>query len=409
MSADRLQPLHLDSSALPALPGGWVWKKVEDASIAIPVGRKYDGKAVVPGGLVPVIDQSLSGVMGHHNDEPGVEASHTDPAFTFANHTCAMRWMTSPFSCIQNVFVLRGSEGLSTQYLYYATQGRVVLEEYKGHAPVFRSMFIPIAPLGEQQHIAHLLATLDDRIALLRETNATLEAIAQALFKSWFVDFDPVHAKSQGLAPAGMDEATAALFPDSFEDSALGLVPKGWRLGVVQDVANLRGGQQLSKDAFDENGRNPVFGGAGVMGRTNLTNADGFVITVGRVGAYCGRFFWHHGGAWVNNNASLIKPTNSEDSVWLYEWLRSTNIDEIKKGAAQPFVSNGDIAALKIRIPPVQVVRRFVESCDPIYRKLEQLQQQAQTLTTLRDTLLPRLISGKLRLPEAQALTEEAA
>ena len=94
-----------------------------------------------------------------------------------------------------------------------------------------RALPIPIPPHAlSRQQIAEFVSALDDRIALLRETNATLEAIAQALFKSWFVDFDPVRAKSQGLAPAGMDEATAALFPDSFEESALGLVPKGWRV-----------------------------------------------------------------------------------------------------------------------------------------------------------------------------------
>jgi type I restriction enzyme S subunit len=86
------------------------------------------------------------------------------------------------------------------------------------------------------------LRALDDRIALLRETNATLEAIAQALFKSWFVDFDPVCTKQQGLAPAGMDEATAALFPDSFEESSLGLVPTGWTVQPIGDAVECVGG-----------------------------------------------------------------------------------------------------------------------------------------------------------------------
>ena len=99
-----------------------------------------------------------------------------------------------------------------------------------------RALPIPIPPLAERLQIAAFISALDDRIALLRETNATLEAIAQALFKSWFVDFDPVRAKQQGLSPVGMDDATAALFPDSFEESSLGLVPKGWRLGVLGEV-----------------------------------------------------------------------------------------------------------------------------------------------------------------------------
>ena len=95
-------------------------------------------------------------------------------------------------------------------------------------------LLLPSVP--EQGQIAATLGAIDDRIALLRETNATLEAIAQALFKSWFVDFDPVRAKQQGLPPAGMDEATAAVFPGSFEESALGLVPKGWE---CTDLAEL--------------------------------------------------------------------------------------------------------------------------------------------------------------------------
>ena len=94
-----------------------------------------------------------------------------------------------------------------------------------------------IPDLVTQLNIAKVLGALDDRITLLRETNATLEAIAQALFKSWFVDFDPVRAKLESRAPEGMDEATAALFPDGFEESELGFVPRGWRVGTVGDFA----------------------------------------------------------------------------------------------------------------------------------------------------------------------------
>ncbi|TAM09934.1 MAG: restriction endonuclease subunit S, partial [Pusillimonas sp.] len=101
---------------------------------------------------------------------------------------------------------------------------------------------IRLPPLGVQNNIADMLGSLDDRITLLRETNSTLESIAQAIFKSWFVDFDPVHAKMEGRAPEGMDEATAALFPDGFEESELGLVPRGWRIGSVGDLATLMKG-----------------------------------------------------------------------------------------------------------------------------------------------------------------------
>ncbi len=265
-----------------------------------------------------------------------------------------------------------------------------------------------LPPVQEQRQIADFLETLDDRITLLRETNATLEAIAQALFKSWFVDFDPVRAKAEGRQPEGMDATTAALFPDSFEESELGLVPSGWAVGVLGDIASIKGGKQLEKEFFDDRGLNPIFGGAGVMGHTDLKNAQGFVITVGRVGAYCGQFFWHLGEAWVNNNASHIQPMRNLDAVWIYQWLRATNIDHIKKGAAQPFVSNGDLAELKLALPTGELVDRFVEVVGPVYEQMASLQAQAKTLTQLRDTLLPRLISGQLRLPEAETLLEKA-
>ena len=267
---------------------------------------------------------------------------------------------------------------------------------------------VVVPPIGSQRSIAQFLGALDDRITLLRETNATLEAIAQALFKSWFVDFDPVRAKMEGRTPEGMDEATAALFPDGFETSELGEVPRGWRVGKLGDVAALKGGKQLSKEAFSNSAPNPVFGGAGVMGHTAQRNATDFVITVGRVGAYCGQFFWHIGNAWVNNNASHVVPSRKISSEWLLLWLKSVNMDVIKKGAAQPFVSNGDIAKLSMIHPPIELIDAFGALVAPMFARSQLLVQQSVELASVRDTLLPRLISGQLRLSEAQAATEAA-
>ena len=124
-------------------------------------------------------------------------------------------------------------EYLKSTFISGAAIPRVVLRDFK-------KAEINIPPLSIQKEIAKVLNAVEDRIFTLRETNTTLEAIAQALFKSWFVDFDPVHAKMQGRAPEGMDQATAALFPVSFEDSELGSVPKGWRVGKLGDVFTLR-------------------------------------------------------------------------------------------------------------------------------------------------------------------------
>lgn len=274
--------------------------------------------------------------------------------------------------------------------------------------PVLEALKVPVPRLEQQHRVAHLLGALDDRIVLLRETNSTLEAIAQALFKSWFVDFDPVRAKMEGRVPEGMDEATAAFFPDRFEDSELGLLPSGWVVIRVEDVASLKGGKQLEKKLFNSNGANPVFGGAGVMGRSDVANADGFVIAVGRVGAYCGQYFWHIGRAWVNNNASHIISKSQLHSEWLFLWLKTVDMKVIVKGAAQPFVSNGDIARLPLLLPPNYLIERLVSVCGPIFKRMSGLTAQLDALTTLRNTLLPRLISGQMRLPgNTGALVEE--
>jgi len=109
-------------------------------------------------------------------------------------------------------------------------------------------------PLAAQQEAAELLVSIDDRIALLRETNTTLEAIAQALFKSWFVDFDPVRAKQEGRDLEGIDADTAALFPDSFEESELGLVPMGWKVRELGEICQVINGRAYKNTEFKENG-----------------------------------------------------------------------------------------------------------------------------------------------------------
>jgi hypothetical protein len=131
------------------------------------------------------------------------------------------------------------SPSLQHQFGSHEGSGSVVSHIRVGDCFKFK---LSLPPLPVQSEIAAVLGALDDRIALLRASNATLEAIAQALFKSWFVDFDPVRAKAEGRAPEGIDEATAALFPDSFEESELGLMPKGWRASSLAGVTSQSGG-----------------------------------------------------------------------------------------------------------------------------------------------------------------------
>jgi type I restriction enzyme S subunit len=268
--------------------------------------------------------------------------------------------------------------------------------------------------------IAKILSSLDDRITLLRETNTTLEAIAQALFKSWFVDFDPVHAKQQGREPEGMDTNTAALFPDSFEESELGLVPMGWRVGTLADLAILNSESWTAKThpetvqyidlANAKNNEIDVvteydFDEAPSRARRVLRSGDSIIGTV-RPG---NRSFAYIHQAPSNLTGStgfaVLRPKEPRNTEFVFvAATQDASIDHlahVADGGAYPAVRPEVVASIQTILPTTEVMEAFHNIAAPIFAKIGENHLQALTLANLRDTLLPRLISGQLRLPDS--------
>jgi type I restriction enzyme S subunit len=269
--------------------------------------------------------------------------------------------------------------------------------------PVLKSIKIPLFSLKEQAEVASLLGALDDRITLLRETNATLEAIAQALFKSWFVDFDPVHAKQQGRAPEGMDEATAALFPDSFEESELGLVPKGWQPQRLDALMELSYGKALK--ANDRiSGDVPVYGSGGVTGCHNESLVNGPSVIVGRKGTV-GSLYWEDRPFFPIDTVFYVR--SLVPMTYCFYLLKTLGLADMNTDAAVPGLNRSNVYRLKVPHVPMAALSAFDEVARAIRDSIFKNSQQAQTLATLRDTLLPRVISGQLRLPETEAIAPE--
>ena len=225
----------------------------------------------------------------------------------------------------------------------------------------------------------------------------TLDATARALFRDWFVDFGPTLAKAEGRA-AYLSPDHWPHFPDRLDSDGK---PEGWEMRPVDAFSELRGGKQLDKSQISKDGSVPVFGGAGVMGFTRDHNAEGYVISVGRVGAYCGQFFAHRGRAWINNNASYIRVLNDCHGEWLFLALNHLDMDIIKKGAAQPFVSNGDVAKMLLLWPGSEVIEAFSELVIPIVLRMEASSAESRSLAQTRDLLLPKLMSGEIRVRDA--------
>jgi type I restriction enzyme S subunit len=257
-----------------------------------------------------------------------------------------------------------------------------------------KALEIPLPPRSIQDGIVEILGAISDRITLLRETNTTLEAIAQALFKSWFVDFDPVHAKMQGRAPEGMDEATAALFPDSFEESELGPVPKGWHIGRLDDLLVLQRGFDLP--AQDRTpGDFPIIAASGPSGSHHKAMVKGPGVVTGRSGVL-GRVFLELEDFWPLNTTLWVKEFKAATPCYAYEVLRLLDFKSFNAGSAVPSLNRNHIHGLPYLVPTRACLDTFEAIASQIHKRCRLNEKQAQSLEDIRDALLPRLISGQL-------------
>ncbi len=275
--------------------------------------------------------------------------------------------------------------------------------------------------------IVTFLSHLDDRITLLRETNTTLEAIAQGLFKSWFVDFDPVYARARGEQPPGLAPEVAALFPDSFEESELGMVPKGWKLGTIGDFAEQKKGsvnpllqpetlfEHFSLPAFD-NQQTPVLE-LGTEIKSNKTPLPKEAVLLSKLNPHIPRLWLpiEYGGAAVCSTEFLAySPKGASSKEFIYCAFSSEqfiqHLCQLVTGTSNSHqrVKPDQVLLVAAVLPSDEVFKQFELIANPLFAKVHENRKQAQTLATLRDTLLPRLISGQLRLPEAEEQLSEA-
>jgi type I restriction enzyme, S subunit len=279
---------------------------------------------------------------------------------------------------------------------------------------------VPLPSIEVQRAMVDVLKQLDDRITLLRETYTTLEAIAQALFKSWFVDFDPVHAKMQGRVPEGMDETTAALFPDSFEEPELGAAPKGWRIGTLADLATFQNGYAFKSKDWSEAGHPVIkignvkpslisFDGCSFVAAESVIGLDRFKLKRGDLLVGMTGYVGETGlvtevspAAYLNQRVGRIATfAGIKDLGFVFCLTRHEDFKAFAEGqshgSAQANVSGSDLLKFKSVIPSNKILSAFNEVMESLIDSIISNHEQAQMLSMLRDTLLPRLISGQLR------------
>lgn len=369
-------------------------------------------------GIVPVI--SSAGIVGYH-DEALVKTGGIviGRKGTIGSVTLSKK----PFWAIDTAFFIVDKPEQRDLFFTYYLLKTLNLSTMNSDSAVpglnrenAHNLSVNIPPLHLQYKISNLLTILDDRIHLLRETNATLESIAQALFKSWFVDFDPVRAKAEGRTPEGIDAETAALFPDSFEKSELGLVPRGWKSVSLREVVTIFDSQRIplsSQERKKRKGLFPYYGAAALMDHINDYIFDGVYLLLGEDGSVINpdgspvtQYVW--GKMWVNNHAHVLQGANSISTEHLLLAIKNINIRPYVTGAVQAKLSQTNMWRIPFLMPSKLVAENFNKAISIFFEKIRYNSEHLRTLIDLRDMLLPRLISGQLRLPEAKSIIENA-
>jgi restriction endonuclease S subunit len=263
-----------------------------------------------------------------------------------------------------------------------------------------------------QKAIACILGALDDKIELNRRMNETLEAMARAIFKSWFVDFDPVRAKAEGQKPPGLAPHIAELFPDAFEESELDEIPKGWRVGNLGDIIEIHDSKRIpmsSRERQIRQGPYRYYGAAGIIDYVDDFLFDGVYVLIGEDGSVMTeagnpvtQYVW--GKFWVNNHAHVLKGTDGVSDEQLLLFLQQVYVVPFVTGAVQPKLSQTNMKAIPLVQGSSKLNRAFSRIVQPLFAKIRAIQDEVETLAAIRDTLLPKLISGELRVPDAERI-----
>ncbi len=280
---------------------------------------------------------------------------------------------------------------------------------------LIRRFAINTPPLNEQRAIAQILGTLDEKIELNRRMNETLEALARALFKSWFVDFNPVRAKSDGRDP-GLPETLAHLFPDAFEDSELGEIPRGWGVKSLDAIAQFLNGLALQRYPPKDDRSLPVIkiaqlraGNTNGADRASIDLDPAYVVNDGDIlFSWSGSLecvLWAAGSGALNQH--LFKVTSVEFPQWLCYLGVHTHLDNFRHIAAGKATTMGHIqrhhlSDAKLAVPPKFLLDEMNSVFGPIIESLWRRDVQSRSLATVRDALLPKLISGEVRLKGAE-------
>ena len=298
---------------------------------------------------------------------------------------------------VKNMGIFKmGGNAIRSKWLYYWLKSKeahaYIYERMAGSTQSYLTLdslrkFPVVYPedINDMENIVSILSSLDRKIELNNKINADLEEMAQAIFKNWFVDFEP--------------------FKDGkFVDSELGMIPEGWKVGTLDEIFSLKYGKNLSTSMILEKGDYPVYGANGIIGYHNEYNCDKYSVLVTSRGNGSGDVSrTHHPKSFITNNSFVVEPLEQYKYIELPFINGLFNIIDFKSycsGSAQPQLTNKAMRNICIISPPMEIVIKYCEMLETLFSHIECVIAENSRLSLLRDTLLPRLMSGEIEVPE---------
>lgn len=432
--------LHIPS-AYGESPKGWTWSRLDEVSEGVFDCPHSTPELTEVGPYVVRTQDIITGVFradqaGHVSEETYAERivrvapSHGDLLYSREGtyFGIAAEVPAESHVCLgQRMVLIRPDKRrLDFSFLRYWLNSPIMAAHIHGYRdgsvaerlnlPTIRALPVLVPPLVDQKAIAAVLGALDDKIELNRRMNATLEAMARALFQSWFVDFDPVRAKIDGHQPIGLDKATAALFPAGFQDSEAGQIPKGWEVRRLSELCTLGRGASPRPINDYMNGEVPwvkIADATGAGGpflfetkekvkkagaEKSVPVAPGDLILSNS--ATCGVpvFVELHGC--IHDGWLYFKNLRSISKIYLFHVLieLAEHLVHIADGSVQKNLNTSLVGQQSVLVPPQVVVDAFDAQATVWFAKMRQNGLESRTLATLRDTSLPKLLSGELRV-----------
>lgn len=362
------------------------WKEVRLGDVAIlKYGKGLNEKNRIYGNI-PVY--SSAGVTGWHNlpliDKQGIIIGRKGTVGS-------IYYSKTPFYCIDTAYYITEEDTKTNlKYLYYLLKN-LNLDKLNTDSAVpglnrdnAYSQNFNLPSLPEQKRIAEILSSLDDKIELNNQMNKTLEETAQTIFKRWFVDFNFPNESGEPYKSSGGEMV----------ESELGLIPKGWRVGKLGDIALFRNGK--SSPERKDNAQISVFGANGEIGKTDKWNTENCIV-IGRVGSYCGSLYYCLNKCWVTDNSIIGKLIECDKQAYLYFILQNSKLNSRKTGSGQPLINQDILNSIKIVIPCYDLLRKYEEVVSGIFEKIELSKLEIQSIIYIRDSLLPKLMNGEIR------------